>query len=260
MKIFKAICHIFCVIGLTALSQLGGIAYAVSLITPKHSKRWRVSKFVGAYCVLWIMAMLTAPIFGRVPLACAPGSSSNLKMQSPIYCVLNRHYVTPELKTVAFNLADHVNMKYPDTKTLALDANFPFIDGVLLFPHLSHDDGRKLDLAYYYSKNGKTRSPIGYWAFEGPLNHEYQPCQSLPRPNLRWEMKWLTPLHKDMKFDPARTKTALSWLADEGKRQGVTKVFIEPHLARRIGVSGEVIRFQGCHAARHDDHIHFQIR
>ena len=39
------------------------------------------------------------------------------------------------------------------------------------------------------------------------------------------------------------------------------KILLEPHLAHRLGVEGRPnIRFQGCRAARHDDHIHVQIR
>ena len=64
--------------------------------------------------------------------------------------------------------------KFPGTQVLALDANFPFLDGFSMFPHLSHADGRKLDVAFLYESEdgqsafGATRSPIGYWAFEQP--------------------------------------------------------------------------------------------
>jgi hypothetical protein len=37
-------------------------------------------------------------------------------------------------------------------------------------------------------------------------------------------------------------------------------VFVEPYLAARLGVTAPAIRFQGCRAARHDDHIHFQVK
>ena len=35
-------------------------------------------------------------------------------------------------------------------------------------------------------------------------------------------------------------------------RPEVTRIFIEPHLADRLGVGGGKVRFQGCQAARHD--------
>ena len=40
----------------------------------------------------------------------------------------------------------------------------------------------------------------------------------------------------------------------------VERIFIEPYLAARLGVSSDVLGFQGCRAARHDDHIHIQIK
>jgi hypothetical protein len=39
----------------------------------------------------------------------------------------------------------------------------------------------------------------------------------------------------------------------------VSKVFIEPHLKNRLNLNHSKIRFHGCRAVRHDDHIHFQI-
>lgn len=41
--------------------------------------------------------------------------------------------------------------------------------------------------------------------------------------------------------------------------RGAVKILIEPHIPARLGVSSRAIRFQGCRAARHDDHIHNQI-
>ncbi|ASY71232.1 hypothetical protein [Sinorhizobium fredii] len=60
-------------------------------------------------------------------------------------------------------------------------------------------------------------------------------------------------------LEEQRTREAIRWLSDEGRGFGVEKIFVEPHLAQRLGVSAENIRFQGCRAARHDDHIHMQI-
>lgn len=260
MKPLKILIHIIGVIALTVLTQIGGIAYLIAAFLPKLTAGKRLAAFVLTYTLLWVSASFLAPVFGRVPLACGFSTTDNLKMQSPLYCIMNRHYVTPELKSVAFDLAGYVEKSYPGTTTLALDAGFPFFDGFALLPHLSHKDGRKLDIAYYYSENGKTRSPIGYWAFEEPRPGDPQPCQNLSGPTLRWNMNWLQFTFNSLTMDEARTRTALNWLATEGKQRGVSKVFIEPHLARRLGVSGDVIRFQGCRAARHDDHIHLQIR
>ena len=74
-------------------------------------------------------------------------------------------------------------------------------------------------------------------------------------------MAWFAPFTaNDLELDADRTGYALRWLASSGAQDGVGKVFVEPHLAQRLNVSGSVIRFQGCRAARHDDHIHVQLR
>lgn len=260
MRFLKLIIHVFLILFLTTISQIGGISYFLAILLGRSNRRKSLVIFMTSYAAFWIMASFIAPLFGRVPLSCGFGKNDNLKMQSPLYCVLNRHYVTPDLKEVAFNLADHVEAYFPGTKTLALDGNFPFITGFSLLPHLSHDDGRKLDLAFYYSENGKTKSPIGYWAFEAPSSKDYQPCKKTSAPSVRWNMSWFRVTHNDLSLDPRRTKAALKWLESEGEKQGVSKVFVEPHLKYRFGLTGDIIRFQGCRAARHDDHIHLQIR
>jgi hypothetical protein len=40
----------------------------------------------------------------------------------------------------------------------------------------------------------------------------------------------------------------------------VQKILIEPHLKERLRLQSSKVRFQGCHAARHDDHVHVQIQ
>ena len=70
-------------------------------------------------------------------------------------------------------------------------------------------------------------------------------------------MTALQPMIRDLALDETRTAEALRWLAANLPATG--KVFIEPHLADRLGATGEKIRFQGCRAARHDDHIHVQL-
>lgn len=147
---------------------------------------------------------------------------------------------------------------YPGTVTLALDGNFPFFTGFPLLPHLSHDDGTKLDFAYFYTDPngnylpGQTRSPVGYWAFE----HRGEETCPPVRPTLRWNMGWLAPLWPDRPIDPDRTSALGRALLDDPT---VEKVFIEPALAADLGLQSDKLRFQGCRAARHDDHIHVQL-
>lgn len=268
ISILKGMLHGLVVIVLTMLTQLGGIPYAIAVFSPLptlfRSRMLRLVIFVLLYTVLWFAALFIAPIFGRTSLACGFDRHEAVKMQSLFYCAANRHYVSPQLKSVTNGLAAHMARTYPGAKTVALDANFPFFNGFPLLPHLSHDDGRKLDLAFYYQDAdgvplpGKTRSPIGYWAFEYPSADSSEAC---PDGGLmRWDVEWFRPFTKSYSLDEARTRTALNWLTNEGAVLGVSRVFVEPHLVERLNVQSPIVRFQGCHAARHDDHIHIQLK
>lgn len=243
--------HLLAIAALAALTQTGGLAWAAALFF-----RRRVLAFALFYCAFWGAAMLVAPAFGRVALPCLPGGE--LRSQSPLYCALNRHYVAPELLDLAEDLAAEMAARYPGTVTLTLDGGFPFLDGFPLLPHLSHADGRKLDLAFYYADAagaylpGQTRSPVGYFAFEdGPSD-----CVA-SFPTLRWDFAWLQPLYPDRRLEPGRTRAAAGWLVADPR---VRRVFVEPHLARRLGLSDDKVRFQGCRAARHDDHLHVELK
>ena len=44
------------------------------------------------------------------------------------------------------------------------------------------------------------------------------------------------------------------------KQNEISKIFIEPHLKKRMNLKNPKIRFHGCRAVRHDDHIHLQIK
>ncbi|MEM6423186.1 MAG: hypothetical protein AAF698_11375 [Pseudomonadota bacterium] len=238
-----------CIVLLTLLTQLGGLAWLAALCV-----KWRLLAFTLSYAALAVAATWVAPVFGRVPLPC---TGETWRMQSLFYCILNRHYATPEMADLLGDLGAAMAERHPGTVTLVLDASFPFLDGFPLLPHLSHDDGDKADLAFWYRDGegylrGATRSPIGYFAFEdGPTD-----CPSR-WPTLRWDLAWLQPLWPALALDETRLRDAMNWLAAD-PRTG--RIFLEPHLTARLGLSDRKIRFQGCRAARHDDHIHLELR
>ncbi|MEO0771675.1 MAG: hypothetical protein AAFZ04_00700 [Pseudomonadota bacterium] len=235
---------------LTILTQIGGLAWLFALWF-----RRRLVVFMLAYAALALSATWIAPQFGRVALSCT--MDGPLQVQSVFYCALNRTYVTPDLRDVLVDVAAKMDSDFPGTQTLVLDGSFPFLDGFPLLPHLSHDDGEKVDLAFFYRDEsgylpGKTRSPIGFFAFEQGPTH----C-TLKWPSMRWDLDLLQPLWRDYTTDPARNAAILRHLAGDTR---VGKIFVEPHVLQRWGVSHPKIRFQGCRAARHDDHIHLQLR
>jgi len=265
-------------VALTALTQIGGVILVVAwligrLIFPTALKGWRrtgllTGLFVGLYAAtsIFVVPPLAARA-GRVPLPCWAEPDRAFAAGSVIFCALNRHYAAPDLVVLLTELSRELDRAFPGTTTLFLDSNFPFLNGFPLLPHLSHSDGRKLDLAYFYADpNGSylpasLRSPIGYWAFEQPAAGDAaSPCDTESWLSLRWNLALLQDKWPDRPLEPSRTKAALQWLVKEGVRFKVERIFIEPYLAARLGVSSDLLGFQGCRAARHDDHIHVQIR
>lgn len=242
--------HAVIFLALTVLTQIGGLAWLLACLVKR-----RVLSFIIAYAALSVATTWVAPAFGRVALSCF--DQGPLQVQSWLYCGLNRTYVSPELSELLHQTAEAMDDRYPGTITLVLDANFPFFDGFPLLPHLSHDDGEKADLAFYYRDEtgylpGATRSPIGYFAFEqGPTN-----CTPV-LPTLRWDFDALQPLWADYDIEPDRMREVLRLLSNDPR---VGRIFIEPHLVTSLGATHPNIGFQGCLAARHDDHIHLQLR
>ena len=59
------------------------------------------------------------------------------------------------------------------------------------------------------------------------------------------------------RFDEERTKALVLLFA---ANQSIGKIFIEPHLKQRLHLTSNKIRFHGCRAVRHDDHLHVQLK
>lgn len=203
--------------------------------------------------------------YGRVPLPV--WSNNNLRPLNILTCALNRHYVTLEMKKAAEKIAAKLEQRHEGTVVCYLDANFPFLNGFSLLPHLSHDDGEKLDLAFLYVDaatglqiHGRAPSPVGYGVYEEPRKGEQdmpQICQSKGF----WQysiLQYFTTDHnkRNMNLDEVRTRSLIK-LCAENKHIG--KIFLEPHLKKRMKLRSQKIRFHGCNAVRHDDHIHIQL-
>lgn len=160
-----------------------------------------------------------------------------------------------------------MNEKYPGTTINYLDAGFPFLNGFPLIPHLSHNDGKKLDIAFCYS-NSKTGAQtnevpsfIGYGISEEPITGEVNTAEECDIKGF-WQysfMKKIIPQGNKLNFtfDSKRTKDLVLLFAENAE---VGKIFIEPHLKVRLNLNSDKIRFHGCRAVRHDDHIHIQLK
>ena len=224
---------------------------------------FKIASFIALYTlVCFAIVPPIAKHFGRVRLQ----NSAQLKPATFITRVLNRDYVTPAMQKVLNNTAETMHTKYGIT-TYYLDANFPFIKGFPLFPHLSHNDGKKVDLAFYYTSasTGKQRhgspSAIGYGVGEPPLETEVQQADICQQKGY-WQYSFI---HNTMNghrkqgyvFDEDKTKQLITLLIEN---DAIGKLFIEPHLVQRLKLNSGKVKFQGCHSVRHDDHIHIQLK
>lgn len=257
-------------LSLTALTQTGGIIYLLYLIVIRKQKEWkgivgrfkRVSTFLLLYMIfnLTLTPFLAKFVFNRVPMPIY--HETKIKPANAFIWLANRHYVNPALQTLLFESAQAL----PSNQAIVyLDANFPWIDGFPLIGHLSHDDGQKIDLTFVYTNsNGQYlntgKSFSGYGIVEPPKDDEVnQPASCEDQGFWQYSLttKWAFDRYPEYAFDRQANRRLLQALA-LNNRTG--KIFIKPHLKSRLELQWfKKIRFHGCHAARHDDHIHLQL-
>ena len=193
---------------------------------------------------------------GLVSLPC--NGSTPLEPTETYYCRKDRHFMRPAARDALVETARHMADLYPGEKLRFMDASGAA--GITpLPPHRSHGDGRQIDLALYYTDSaGKplqrfpdTSRYGGFWPAEPPRPGEEIACPdgrkgSAEKPDPPADRPW--------RLDEARTSALIRHLAADPR---VKRILIEPHLERRLGFWGHPkLRFAGCQAARHDDHLH----
>ena len=110
------------------------------------------------------------------------------------------------------------------------------------------------------TKLNKSKSVSGYGVFEAPKSNEYDQINKCLKDNILYDFpKYLTfgKINKDLVFSEKGTKKLIKNIL---KSRDVGKIFIEPHLKNRINLKNKKIRFHGCGAVRHDDHIHVELK
>tara|TARA_R110002050_G_scaffold300769_1_gene472407 strand:+ start:39127 stop:39909 length:783 start_codon:yes stop_codon:yes gene_type:complete len=260
MRFFKFFGHLIVIIFLTAITQVGGIIWVIALfLSAKFKKKKRIIfPIIYLACIFFIVPPL-AKFFGREPL---PVFNKKLKPRNLIYPLLFRNYVKPSLKTELQNSAN--TLFKSDISITYLDANFPFLDKFPLLPHLSHNDGRKIDICFMYlneNKKSTDKKPSisGYGVY---ANSE----KNFTSNNCIKEGYWQYDFSKHLSFgkinnltiDELKTKKLIKQLLSNSNTK---KIFIEPHLKQSLGLGNETkIRFHGCQAVRHDDHIHLETK
>lgn len=266
MAFLRFILHLLVIAFLTVLTQVGGIVYLLSVLLIKRKRYQHRAKRIALFVVLYLIATLLvipqlAPIFGREKI-----KESDLVSAHNVFTKLtNRNYVRPKMNLAMSNIAGNLAQKHDGTKLVYLDANFPFIDRFPLLPHLSHDDGKKIDVSLIYEdhKGITNMKPTvsGYGYFTEPQSGEHDQIKAcLDKGYKQYDYSKYTTLgtiRKNLKFSETATRDLILEIAE---RPEVDKIFIEPHLKTRLGLESDKIRFHGCRAVRHDDHIHFQLK
>jgi len=263
-KILKIFFDLFLVVFLTIVTQIGGLIYLICLVF--HTKLNNKTKYTKTLCFLilysfatFIIAPLLAPKFGREKV-----NNEFIKPTNIMTIVLNRNYVKKELNDILIQTAKE--LKNDGIIVRYLDANFPFIDKFPLLPHLSHNDGKKIDLSLIYQNHrgkilDKRKSISGYGAFVEPQKEETNQIEKCKNNGyFQYDYpKYLTfgKINRDIVFSEIGTKKLISELLKSNK---IDKIFIEPHLKNRLALNNNKIRYHGCRAVRHDDHIHIQIK
>ncbi len=260
----KLLLHLIITVLLTVLTQIGGLIYLISILG--FRRKARRTKFIYFTLIYFFTAYViipfVAPVFGREKIK----NTNYLQPRSFFYTLTNRNYVTPELNKILTEVSERFEKKHDGIKVVYLDANFPFFDKFSLLPHLSHNDGKKIDLTLMY-KNEKgeltNRKPSisGYGVYEKPTTREYNQIDVCKRKG-NWQYdfpKYLTfgRINRDVKFSNQANKELINLFLQHNQ---MGKIFIEPHLKNRLKLNNAKVRFHGCQAVRHDDHIHLQLR
>jgi hypothetical protein len=263
----RILLHIIIIVLLTVVTQIGGVIYLIAILsikrTAKKRRLKRIGIFAGFYLIVtFLIVPNVAPFFGREKIK----ETEFLKAHSFFYKLANRNYVRPELNSTLQNISLDLQKFDYGLKLIYLDANFPFIDKFPLLPHLSHNDGKKVDVSLIYEEqNGqltnKKPSISGYGVYEKSTAGEYdQTAVCKQRGNWQYDFpKYLTlgTINKDIEFSEKGTRELANLIL---KQNNIGKLFIEPHLKARLNLTSRKVRFHGCQAVRHDDHIHFQLK
>lgn len=263
--------------GLAALAALlagalagpaGLAAWPVLGLAGAAARAGRPLGALGALLVgfaLWTSVLLPALArrFGRVPLPAVATAQDPLGPRSLLTVAAGRHYVVPAAREALLAAARRTAAAHPGAVLRYLDAGFA-LPGWPMVPHLSHGDGRKVDLAFLYADPAGTPvdaapSPLGYGAHalpEGPAEARAFAARDAAcagRGARRWDLGWLA-LRPGLTLDRPRTRAALRSLAAE---PAVQLLLLEPTL--HAALAAPKLRANPCTVARHDDHVHVAV-
>lgn len=272
---FRILRHALFIAFLTLLTQIGGLIWLISLYLNELIKKYHSIRYLrwGIFIALYTFTtiLIVPPVahycFERVPLPVF--SNPHLEPESVVYCFLNRHYVKPTFLKALEEVAEQMQEKFPGAVVSYMDANNPFFDGYPLQPHLNHNYGKAIDITFYW-KDAKTGAPLrkspsphgyGLWAEALPGEYDYSKhCKQQGYWYIGYDGKIaaLCCNKKDYVFDGERTGELMQHIA---RHPAFGRILIQPHLKKRFGLEQyDNIEEQDCFSARHDDHVHVQLK
>lgn len=274
MRVLRVVWYLILFSLLTLVTQVGGVIFILALLIrhliwrKKKQKRRRTlllaGTFLGVYVVVCFVLLppLAKLAFEREPLPVFNAQVAPLTIWTAI---LNRHYVTSTMKEVMEELGEEMTEEFPDHTVLYLDAGFPLFNRFPLPPHLSHNDGQKVDIAFVYQEKEtgnfvkEAHTWLGYGGCEVPAAQEWDKPAECEAQGY-WQYSLLQRLNGGLdggiKLDRKRTVRMIQLLAQNRR---INKMFLEPHLKTRWGLASAKVRYHGCQAVRHDDHVHIQF-
>lgn len=262
-RIARIMLFLIVFVTLTVLTQIGGVVLCLALLV--HRKYNRSFLWLPVFVVFYALStLLVVPFLAKLSGRETIKETKNLKAANGFYTWCNRNYVNSDLSKVLTEVSE--DLAQYGIVINYLDANFPFIDRFPLLPHLSHNDGKKIDISLVYQdENGNVsklvKSRSGYGVFEEPVGSEMNQTERCKTAGyFQYDYpKYLSfgEAHPELSFSEKSTKRLLNAILSKSE---IEKIFIEPHLQNRLGLKHGKIRFHGCGAVRHDDHIHIQVK
>jgi hypothetical protein len=267
----KIFVRIAIVLLLTALTQVGGVVYLLWLLISsrfrKNSlKSWpsRLILFLGFYLI--IVAFVVPPSAQLFHKERLPYASNGVHCGSVFYWLCCRNYVAHGIGSHLEEIAAQASESCGEEVVLVyLDAGFPLLNSCPLLPHLSHVDGKQVDLAFCFAdengtyQKGSKKNLLGYGIYEEPRPNESNTNELCSGQGF-WQYDVLGTFAHDWKpkWYAGEYMNKIMLEAIEQHPQ-VRRIFVEPHLKQRWQL-GKKVKFHGCHAVRHDDHIHIDFK
>ncbi len=266
-KAGKIVLHTIVFIVLTLITQIGGVVYLMSFVFCKRIKKAFPLKGLVVFILIYSLGtFVTVPVLAKLFNRERVEHYPNLKPANYMTVLFNRNYVSKEMNTYLKDVSEDLAKRDDKIVMRYLDACLPLIDGFPLLPHLSHNDGKKIDFSLVY-ENGEgeiinaSKSISGYGVFEAPRKGELNQTRACLKSGF-WQYNYpqyltLGSINDKLHFSEKGTKDLMDALLNHS---AIEKAFLEPHLKQRLKLSSNKVRFQGCRSVRHDDHIHVQIR